>query len=252
MSNSSNLTFVGHATLLIEMDDVCLVTDPVLRSQILHLRRQKKLIDPTVVRNADALLISHAHRDHLDIPSLKFMGDSTPMIVPRGTAPLLRSNGFQHVKELAIGESTSVGTVTIRATYADHDGIRLRHGARTDCLGYIIDGSFRIYFAGDTALFPEMADLAEDLDIALLPVWGWGPNLGPGHMNPYQAALAVRMLAPALAIPIHWGTLFPLGLRWMFPKHLIDPPHAFVNFAARLAPEVKVKILSPGDQVRLE
>jgi len=245
------VTYIGHATVLININGVRIVTDPLLRNQVLHLRRQKRLIDPSVVRNLDAVLISHAHWDHLDLPSLKLLGLSTPLIVPRGIAPLLRGKGFQHVEELAVGESTFVGDVTIRATYADHHGARLRFGKSADCLGYLIEGSHLVYFAGDTALYPQMADLAEGLDLALLPVWGWGPNLGSGHMSPYQAALALQMLAPWLAIPIHWGTMFPLGLRWLFPKHLIDPPHAFANYAAHLAPDVKVKILSLGEHVSL-
>ena len=249
MLNSLDITFVGHATVLLEMSGVRILTDPLLRNQILHLRRQNRLVNPSAAQNVDAVLISHAHWDHLDIPSLKFVGHSTPLIVPRGVEQILRRKGFQQVDELTVGESTTVGKVSIRATFADHDGARLGLGQRTDSIGYLIEGSHLVYFPGDTALYPEMANLAEGLDLALLPVWGWGPNLGPGHMSPYQAALALRMLAPTLGIPIHWGTMFPLGLRWIFPKLLIDPPHAFANFASRLAPEVMVKILAPGDQV---
>ena len=245
------VTFIGHATVLIDISGVRILTDPLLRNQILHLRRQKRLVDPGVAGNVDAVLISHAHWDHLDLASLKLLGFSTPLIVPRGVAHLLRGKGFKHIEELAVGDSTSAGGVSIRATYADHNGARYRFGQSAECLGYLIEGSHRVYFAGDTALHPQMADSAQDLDLALLPVWGWGPNLGPGHMNPYQAALALRMLTPTLAIPIHWGTMFPLGLKWLFPKHLIDPPHAFANFASHLAPDVKVMILSPGEQVSI-
>jgi len=86
-----------------------------------------------------------------------------------------------------------------------------------------------------------------NLDVALLPVWGWGPNLGPGHLDPYRAALALQLLKPRLAIPIHWGTLYPLGFIPSWAGFLRDPPHRFAWFAERLAPEVQVLILQPGE-----
>jgi L-ascorbate metabolism protein UlaG (beta-lactamase superfamily) len=247
MTHALQLTYIGHATTLIELDGVRLLTDPLLRQRVWHLRRQKTTIQPDWVQNLDAVLISHLHWDHLDLPSLKRLDRNTQLIVPRGMARLLRRNGFQHLQELSIGQTTSVGPLTITATYADHDCTRLRFGRAADCLGYLIDGSHTIYFAGDTDLFPEMAGLADNLDLALLPVWGWGPTLGPGHMTPYRAAQALQLLIPRLAIPIHWGTLHPIGLNWFQPRFLSDPPQRFANFAATLAPQVQVHILPPGD-----
>ena len=115
-------------------------------------------------------------------------------------------------------------------------------------LGYLVHGTHSVYFAGDTDLFPGMAQIGElNLGVALLPVWGWGPSLGPGHMDPYRAALALRLLKPRLAIPIHWGTLYPLGFIPSWAGFLSDPPHRFAWFAKRLAPEVEVAILQPGE-----
>ncbi len=122
---------------------------------------------------------------------------------------------------------------------------------RTDCLGYLIDGLRRIYFTGDTDLFDGMADLSPALDVALLPVWGWGPTLGAGHLNPYRAAQALELLRPALAIPIHWGTYFPVGLRPLLPHLVRRPPHTFAQFAHQLAPDVEVRVLAPGDALDL-
>ena len=80
-------------------------------------------------------------------------------------------------------------------------------------LGYLLQGSQSVYFAGDTDLFPEMAALG-GVDVALLPVAGWGPRLPEGdHMNPRRAAEALKILKPRLAIPIHWGTYTPLWVR---------------------------------------
>ena len=145
----------------------------------------------------------------------------------------------------------TIGPVVVNAARADHNGARFRFNTPVETLGYVIDGSQRIYFAGDTELFPEMDAIAEDLDVALLPVWGWGPSLGPGHMDPYQAAQALQMLKPRYAIPIHWGTYFPYGLKWLMPRILAEPPRSFASFAARFAPDVKVKIISPGETFRI-
>jgi L-ascorbate metabolism protein UlaG (beta-lactamase superfamily) len=96
-----------------------------------------------------------------------------------------------------------------------------------------------------------MADFGGDLDLALLPVWGWGPTLGIGHLNPERAARALALLRPRLAIPIHWGALAPIGLHWLRPRFLIDPPYAFQEYAKVLAPEVQVRILLPGESLSL-
>ena len=117
---------------------------------------------------------------------------------------------------------------------------------RTDCIGYVIHGGRDIYFTGDTDLFDDMAAIGERVDVALLPVWGWGPTLGVGHMNPYRAAKALELLRPSLAIPIHWGTYFPMGLRPLLPNFVHRPPHEFARHANRIAPEVQVRVLDPG------
>jgi L-ascorbate metabolism protein UlaG (beta-lactamase superfamily) len=87
--------------------------------------------------------------------------------------------------------------------------------------------------------------------VALLPVWGWGPNIGPGHMDPVRAAQAAALLQPKLAVPIHWGTFYPALLRTVVPKPFERPGRLFADAAARLAPGVPVRILAPGESVEL-
>jgi L-ascorbate metabolism protein UlaG (beta-lactamase superfamily) len=91
-----------------------------------------------------------------------------------------------------------------------------------------------------------MASLAENLDTALLPVWGWGPTLGSGHLDPRRAAEALRLLRPRRAIPIHWGTFRPIGMGWSRMRFLTHPPQAFARHAAEMAPEVEVRVVAPG------
>jgi L-ascorbate metabolism protein UlaG (beta-lactamase superfamily) len=97
-----------------------------------------------------------------------------------------------------------------------------------------------------------MADLAGGLDLALLPVWGWGPTIGSGHLDPRRAAEALRILKPRVAVPIHWGTLYPRGLRWLRPWQLTNPPLEFARVADELAPEVDVRVLEPGESISLK
>jgi L-ascorbate metabolism protein UlaG (beta-lactamase superfamily) len=114
----------------------------------------------------------------------------------------------------------------------------------------VIEGSKRIYFAGDTDLFPEMSDLGP-IDVAVLPIAGWGPVLGPGHMDPLQAARALALIRPKVAIPIHWGTFAPVGVHLRHWPYLIDPPFDFVKHAGELAPDVAVRVLQPGESLDL-
>jgi L-ascorbate metabolism protein UlaG (beta-lactamase superfamily) len=111
----------------------------------------------------------------------------------------------------------------------------------TPSLGFLVSGSRSIYFAGDTDLFDGMAALAGSLDVALLPVAGWGSKVGAGHLDPLRAAQSLRLLKPRLAVPIHWGTFSPLHRATSE-----EPPEAFRRHAAELAPDVEVTILDPG------
>jgi L-ascorbate metabolism protein UlaG (beta-lactamase superfamily) len=143
--------------------------------------------------------------------------------------------------------------VRVEATFAAHDGARPPYPARAEAVGYAVLGSRRVYFAGDTDLFPEMDGLVPELDLALVPIWGWGPSLGRGaHLDPEGAAEAVALLRPKVAVPIHWGTYAPvhLGLRTV-PRYLSEPQAAFSRAAARLAPDVSVHVLAPGEALAL-
>jgi L-ascorbate metabolism protein UlaG (beta-lactamase superfamily) len=247
----TRLTYVGHSTVLLELDGNRLLTDPILRDRVGPLRRHGGSVDPEVYRGVQAALVSHLHWDHFDLPSLRLLGETTQLIVPRGAAAGLLRQGFRLVNELSPGDCASVGSLRVRATPANHSGIGNPIAPRADALGFVVEGSRTIYFAGDTDLFQGMAKLADGLDAALLPVWGWGPVLGPGHLDPSRAAAALRLLRPRVALPIHWGTLSPIGLARMGGRWLSEPPREFARHAATLAPEVEVRVLAPGDSTAL-
>ncbi len=240
----ATVSFLGHATVLIEMDGVRILTDPVLRGIFGLVRRVSPQVERRQLEDIDAILISHLHLDHLDLASLRSFDAPTRLIVPAGAARAVGRLPLA-VEELPRGASTRIGGVTVTATFADHSGYRPPFGPRADALGFVVDGGRRIYFAGDTDLFPGMSDLAPGLDLALLPVWGWGPRLGPGHMDPERAARALELLRPRLAVPIHWGTLWVEAYGPILRHRLTMPPVTFRAIAAERTPEVEVRVLAP-------
>jgi L-ascorbate metabolism protein UlaG (beta-lactamase superfamily) len=245
MPRPESVTFLGHATVRLDLGGAALLTDPLLRDRIGHVRRRSAPIDPGEYRDLDGVLISHLHLDHLDIPSMRRLPRALPVVVPRGGGRILRRIGFADVREVASGDRVTLAGVEVEAVTAVHDGRRHPAAAEVEALGYVVTATERVYFAGDTDIYDGMEAL-RPLDLALLPVWGWGPSLGSGHLDPEGAARALELLRPRIAVPIHWGTLFPIGMVRLRGDRLTDPPHEFARHAARLAPEVDVKILEPG------
>jgi L-ascorbate metabolism protein UlaG (beta-lactamase superfamily) len=244
------ITWLGHATVLIETGGgVRLLTDPVLRPRVAHLRRHAPLRLPAQLGAIDAVLVSHVHRDHLDRPTLRGLArDDTAIVLPPGVGKLLRGLPFGSVRELTAGDRVMVGSAEVRAVGAWHAARRLPRSPELEALGFVVDG---IWFAGDTDLDERMAELRGAVDVALVPVWGWGPSLGPGHLDPERAARAVALVQPRVAIPIHWGTYLPYGLTRRHRHLLRTPPLEFATHVERLAPGVRVTTLSPGESVEV-
>jgi L-ascorbate metabolism protein UlaG (beta-lactamase superfamily) len=240
------ITFIGHSTVLIELDGHRFLTDPILRRRVAHLVRAGPAIDPNTVADVDSVLISHLHHDHFDPVSLRLIGGRSDLIVPRGAIKATARLRFERIMELGVGETHLVNGTAITATAAQHRRGRLLDRG-SEAIGFTITGTQRVYFAGDTDLFPEMSELRGELDVALLPVGGWGPNLGPGHLDARRAAEALALLEPRVAIPIHWGTLHRLGLRRSHRALQMAQPRLFAHEAARHAPSVEVRILQPGE-----
>lgn len=241
---SRRLIWVGHATALVEIDGFRVVTDPLLRRRVVHLRRRFDI--PVTAIEADLIAISHAHMDHLHVPSLRMLDRATPVVTPRGTASLLRGAGFRHVVEVVPGDRVEVGRAVLDVTPAIHKTGRGPHRRiESPALGYVIEvGGFRTYFAGDTDLFDEMGGL-EDIDLALLPIWGWGSSIGVGHLDPERAAIAAELIRPGLVVPVHWGTYAPEDLRRRPPAWLDQPARDFETLMSR-AGTTPVIVLQPG------
>jgi len=240
------LTWLGHSCVAIQLDGLLVVTDPVLRGRIVHLRR-KEPVDPATLDGVDVVLVSHIHHDHLDLRSLDRLDLSAQVIVPMGAGGLLRRRGFGFVREVVAGDEVDVGAIRVRVTHAEHaSGFRMGTG-RTQPVGYVIAGTRTVYFAGDTDLFQGMGALGR-LDVALLPVAGWGPRLPAGHLDPVRAVEALALTDPRLAIPIHWGTYAP----WRPPRGDDTPAKTFAELAATIVPAVDVRVLRPGQSCPIE
>ena len=240
-----NIRFVGHATVLLEVGGIRILTDPFLRRGLGPLERHGPLPDPDALADVDVILISHAHPDHFDRASLAMIHSRAMVVVPRGLGAVARRWVRGDVQELAVGERLSVGPSSIEAVPARH---WVAPGApRAQPQGYLVDAGTRIWFAGDTGQFPALQRLAGRVDAALLPVWTWGPHLGPGHLGPRSAAEVLASIGAPVAVPIHWGTLYPRRLHHLWRGPLTEPGDRFSAHAARLAPDADVRVLRPGE-----
>jgi L-ascorbate metabolism protein UlaG (beta-lactamase superfamily) len=250
-SGELSITWLGHATALIELDGVRILTDPVLRDRIGHLTRLTPSPAPSAAGRIDAVLLSHLHADHADLPTLRGIDLRGPIIAPPAAREWLAARGFGHTISLRAGARTEIAPVGVLATPAVHDGRRLPYGTAAEAVAFLITGSQAVYFAGDTDLHRSMGQLHGTVDVALLPVWGWGRRLGPGHLDPVRAASAAAIILPRVAIPIHWGTF---AVRSPLRRES-DPGRPAWEFAAnvrRVAPTVEVRVLKPGDTLQID
>ncbi|WP_434599126.1 MBL fold metallo-hydrolase [Streptomyces sp. A5-4] len=250
------ITWWGHATCTVEDSGVRVLTDPLFARRLAHLRRRRGAVPPPAAAVADVALVSHLHSDHLHLPSLARLAPGTRLIVPRGAVqavPGLRRLSALDISEVDAGDEVRVKDLRVRAVPALHDGRRLPMGPhRAPALGFVVTGEARTYFAGDTGLFDTMADAVGPVDVALLPVGGWGPYLGQGHLDAGRAAQALARIAPRSAVPVHYGTYWPIGMDGVRPHEFHAPGEEFVRQAARQAPGVAVHRLAHGESVRPE
>lgn len=242
-------TYVGHACVLIEIDGLRVLTDPLTRRRVGHLCRVAPPVEPASVTGIDLVLISHAHRDHLDVPSLRSLAGGPRVLCPTAASGPVAAAGHRP-HELEPGAMIEHGPLRIEATPAEHDGRRSPLSRDSGALGFVIAGSAgSVYFAGDTGRFDGMAGIGP-VDTALLPVAGWGPRVGAGHLDPVEAARAAAVIRPRTAIPIHWGTYSRMLMRAVEP---VDrPAREFEAALAGLRPEIRALVIAPGGSAELE
>jgi L-ascorbate metabolism protein UlaG (beta-lactamase superfamily) len=243
------VTWLGHATVVIDIGSLRFVTDPALTPRLAHLRRHH-VVDLDAVAGVDVVLISHVHLDHLHVPSLRLL-DASKVIVPAGAGRLLRRQRFTDVVETRVGDVARFGGVTVLTVPAVHSSGRGPHSrVRAPAVGYVLSSEHEsVYFAGDTDLFDAMTDFA-DVDVALLPIGGWGRSLGPGHLDPQRAARATDLIVPRLVVPIHWGTYSPIGVPGRRPSWLHRPAEQFAVAMDEAGHGRRLRLLAPGERLR--
>jgi L-ascorbate metabolism protein UlaG (beta-lactamase superfamily) len=255
------VTYIGHATLLIEMGAVRLLTDPNFDRKLGGFlpRVTPPGIAVDKLPRLDALLLTHAHADHLSFASLDQLPRDIPLFAPPVIARWLRRRGYHHAEDLAPGSATSVGHVAIHAAVATHRGNRYGFDRwRSAANMYLLDGGTEsCFFAGDTALMPDTHHLVEgrlgatsrQLDVALLPIgyapWWKRTGFRRGHLTHDDALTLFERLNGRVFVPYHWGTF----------HHVTARAHDAINrLVERLEAHhlrAAVRILEPGESLEL-
>jgi L-ascorbate metabolism protein UlaG (beta-lactamase superfamily) len=252
------VTWWGHATATVEIGGLRLLTDPVLTARVAHvLRRVGGPMPSSDAADADVVVVSHLHADHLHLPSLRRVETPATLVVPHGAGLFAARAWPGSMVEARPGEALAFGSTTLTPVRALHDGHRFPgSGIRAPALGYVIEhGGIRVWFAGDTGWSGDLARLAP-VTVALVPIGGWGPTLGPHHLDPEQAAHAVAVTRAAHAVPLHYGTFWPVGLRSLAPTVFTErfrlPGVRFAAAVSRLALPTQVHLLRRGESVTME
>lgn len=242
------LTWLGHATVLLELDDGRVLTDPLLRGHVGPLVRVAPAIP--ALAPVDCALVSHLHPAHADLPTLRTLARTGPVLVPSRAAAWLTGKGVTGVMEMAPPQTRAVGSLTVRAIRARHDARRSVFGPSAPPMGFLVESTVSVYFAGNTKAFAEMADLRGRVDVALVSVADCHSVRGRDQSTPEEAAATVALCAPAVAVPIHWGTL-SLGGAPSAPSQRSAPAREFAIHVHRYAPRVRVCILEPTQRIVL-
>jgi L-ascorbate metabolism protein UlaG (beta-lactamase superfamily) len=253
------ITYIGHATLLLEIGGATVLTDPNFDPKLGHIL--PRVSAPGIALDAlpalDAILLTHAHADHLSFDSLRRLPRHVPLFAPPAIARWLQRKGFRQAIGLAPGESAAFRDVTVHAASATHRGNRYGYDRwRSDANMYLLDAGETIFFAGDTALVADTHHLVErvlwkrgrELDLALLPIGyapKWKPGFRRGHLTHEDALTLFERLRARTLVPYHWGTF----------RHVTSTAHdAIQRLRARLESHhlaASVRIIEPGESLEL-
>ncbi|TWP35574.1 MBL fold metallo-hydrolase [Leekyejoonella antrihumi] len=255
MTGRLALTWWGHSSTTVELDGVRIATDPLLTNRLAHLRRSGPMPGSRAA-DADLILISHLHGDHLHVPSLRRFRSGAPVLAPPGAAAIIGRGATGPIYEMRPGEERNLCGLRIQVTAAFHDGRRSPLSRKgSPALGFRVSGvAHSVWYPGDTGLTEAMSQLAS-VDLALVPIGGWGPSLGEHHLDPVQAAEALRRVGATFAVPVHYGTFWPVGLRRLSPasheRLFVAPPTHFVAAAAHQTPATRVHVARQGQRIEL-
>ena len=245
-----SVTYVGHSTVLVRLNGVALLTDPVYSSRLIL---PKRLVEPGVslerLPPLDVVLVSHGHMDHLDVPTHRLLpkGD-TVAVVAKNLSDLIAGCGYRDVVELGWGDAVTVGGVRITAVPVNHWGTRYLWPDQRGYTGFVVEHPHgTVFFPGDTAYFSGFRDYGRRyaIDVALLPIGAYSPpSFRRVHMNPEDALAALDDLGARHMVPIHWGT-------FVVSYEPIDEPVGWLLALAReRGCEERVAVLQHGESRR--
>lgn len=246
------ITFIGHSTTLIESGENRFLTDPVFSKNIMHIKRRDELkFRPAELPELTAVLISHTHMDHLDLPSFNYIKTTVPIVVPDGSGykisrflpnPVIELSHWSHHD---FGNGLKIGAIPVNHSSQVFCPCKSKYAA-----GYIIEfGTGNVYFAGDTGYNTHFRDIGNTyaIDLALLPISCYRPAffMKKRHMDPVEAVQAFLDLKAKKMIPIHWGSF-----RLSFEK-LDEPIEWLKKIATERNLEEQITVLSQGESVEI-
>ncbi len=246
--------FLGHSSFLLRLGGLEVLVDPVFATRLIVLRRQRRVgIRMRDLPAADVVLLTHAHMDHLNRPTLRRVaraarrknGRGPVAVVPKGVADLVEGLGFREVRELEWWGSTELDGLTVTLTPAQHWGARMFTDTHRLFGGYVLEGGgHRLYHSGDTAYFGGFREIGRRLrpEVALLPIGAYFPDSYRAvHTSPEEALRGFLEVGAEVMVPMHFGT-FRLGREPMG-----EPPVRLLAEARRLGVEGRVRVLAEGE-----
>ena len=259
------ITFIGHSSFLLQIAGRNLLVDPVFATRLILLRRARRPgLRIQDLPPIDAVLLTHAHMDHLNLPSLRkivrhakrLTGVAPQAIVPQGVGDLVAKLGFRSVHQLQWWESATLDAdtpedaVEVTMTPAKHWGARMFSDTHRHFGGYVIAGAgHSVYHSGDSAYFPGFREIGQRLQpqVALLPIGAYYPDSYRAvHTSPEEALQAFFDLGTAhTMVPMHFGT-FPLG-----KEPMAEPPMRLMKAAERAGVADRVRVLGEGETLEV-
>jgi L-ascorbate metabolism protein UlaG (beta-lactamase superfamily) len=253
LSREPHVTWIGHASFVLRLGGALIATDPVFATRMGPRRRLTPPgVPPSRLPAIDVVTVSHAHFDHLDLPSLRTLATrGEPLfVVPKDNAALLRGAGIDRVVELGWWESTQAGGVRVTCVPAQHWSMRMPWDRNTRLWGgFVYESTDGVaYHAGDTALsddvFRAIGERCPRIDWAMLPIGAYDPTwfMSAQHMGPEEAGRAWELLRARTLVAMHWGTFKltdePVG----------EPPERMKAwFAAKGYPPERLWVLDVGE-----
>ena len=254
------VTFIGHSSFLLQIGGKSVLIDPVFAKRLVVLRRQRRPgVQITDLPAIDVVFLTHAHMDHLNLPSLRAVarttrrlrGEAPVVVVPNGVEDLVRTLGFARVERMSWWQERVVEGLHVTMTPCQHWGARMFKDTHREFGGYCLrpeSGGRSVYHSGDTAYFGGFREIGARLrpDVALMPVGAYFPDTYRSvHTSPEEAVRGFLETGAEWMVPMHYGT-FRLGR-----EPMEEPLERLAAETARLGLGSRVRVVPEGETMRI-